>query len=193
MAKKKKNRKPGPGGFLSPGVVRALVLVAILILIGGAIAFFVLRARGRSSILAAHEPGLNKYLSIAQAGNAPESFLPGKVVTVDVAARAIDPLFLDLPEDCIARNPEEVSAVVLLDWQMKDTGLVVYRKDRPDVKVPLYDRTCAITVVDSASGLVTARGTVHAKTNPDKHSADDILEGRPTSQVLEFLGKLPRK
>ncbi|HYT91824.1 MAG TPA: hypothetical protein VEL76_24125 [Gemmataceae bacterium] len=196
---KRKKREQSEGGFtvpLSPGARRALVGLLILAVLGGVIYFLIVRFQGRSAILARHEASLQDYLKVRGTGAAPaQPYVRGKIVTVDRTVKEIDPIFLDLPADLRADSQEDVGAVVFLNWQMKDTGLVVVTKGTTPVPgAPrLYERTCDITVVDRTTGQVSAQTTVTSKLNQEKYVPDDIHEGRPVSQVLSYLTGLTRK
>jgi hypothetical protein len=194
-SRKRREQSEGLTFSLPPAAKRALVGVLIVSVIGGVALFFVLRARGRSTVLAGHESKLTEYL---RAGGAPcegEPYVRGKVVTVDRTLKEIDPLFLDLPGSLCAQSPEEVGAVVLLDWQMKDAGWIVTRNrsGKETHKSKFYEHLCDITVVDRVTGCVSARATVTNRNDPDKRLMADVMTGKPTPQVLSFLNSLPRK
>lgn len=124
--------------LLGLGMVAALVVIVIVV---------VIRFNVRSDMMAAHEPQLMEYLSVASSAPGPvNGFLQGKLITVDRVANVLDPIFLDLPDNLRASKPEEVGTVVFLKWDRRDTGHVIGRKVGvkidPATAEKLYEYTC---------------------------------------------------
>lgn len=175
--------------LLGLGMVAALVVIVIVL---------VIRFSVRSDMMAAHEPQLTEYLSLASSVPGPvDGFVKGKLITVDRVANVLDPIFMDLPDKLRASNPEEVGTVVFLKWDRRDTGLVIGRK--VGVKIDpasaerLYEYTCSITCVDRKTKQVIAQAKVSSKLNKDRFVVEDRHEWKPKAQVVAYLNGLPSK
>lgn len=137
---------------------------------------------------------IDEYLALGLSSNThpPEYASPnpirGKIVTVDVNSKSIDPLFLKLPENLKAKRPDEVGTVVFLT---RGTYLIRSYTDGSND----FASTCDVTVVDMSSGAIIATNHFIGKSPPLNNfsggSREDTVGPAPDDQILEFLENIP--
>ncbi len=110
----------------------------------------------------------------------------GKMVVVNVNEKGIDDLHFDLPRDLSASKPEEVSTVVLLTWEKRDTSSALYT-----VHTGRYAVVGHVRVFDWASKSEIASRMFFG--DPPEHPYRPGTGPRPDDQVLKFLTSLPRQ
>jgi hypothetical protein len=164
-------------------LVGALIVLGVVALVVGVVAFFVVSGANRSALLAAHKGRVQEYLKVSVGVRAPEDYLKGKVITVDTGLEDIDEeVFFALPAALRADRPEEVDTVVFLQWEIS-----------PFVGPAGCEYTCRMTAVEKATQIVTAKKEFRRRTGPDADKPEDRIAGKPSAAVAEFLAGLPRR
>jgi hypothetical protein len=110
--------------------------------------------------------------------------ITGKIITVDVTQQFIDPLFLRLPNDLKAIQPEDVGTIVLLR-----RGRNLYDSYTDGSKA--YISTCDVIVVDKTSGETIATNHFvgdEPVVSPYSGGSTQFIDGPgPDKQILSYL------
>ena len=142
-----------------------------------------------STAAAPFKPHMAEYLApVKNAGMA--GAVKGKMVVVNKATRDVDwDVFFDLPDDLRAAKPEEVGAVVWVEYG-RELGDLVYG----DEHLPSYVQTCKVTVLDNAGRDVIGSTALQGGPPPksiDEHDKEGVGP-KPTREVIDYLKSLPR-
>lgn len=120
-----------------------------------------------------------------QAGTTP--YLKGKLVVVNKTEMKVDDPYFDLPEDVKAVKPEEVSTIVLLDYDKSVAG-------RYTDGAAGYRYTAKVTVIDKTSGTIVGRTSFKGGEPPStKKGSGDEYGPKPSNEIKNYLLSLPRR
>jgi hypothetical protein len=132
----------------------------------------------RAANLSVFKPHLAGYLRPPErrslAGQAPQ----GKMLPIDVARRAVDDLYFDLPLWMRAVSPEEVRVVVWLRW-----GYVQIGRSR---RGNLHASIAQVTVIDVANNALVGETSIRG---PDPRGRNGLGE-KPVKQIVAYLYSL---
>ena len=110
------------------------------------------------------------------------------MIVVDTAAKDIDGVWYDLPDNLRAAKPEEVGTVVWVTWG-KD------QVDTYENGAPAYVQTCKVTVIDKQTQTVLWDSQQFRGDEPPMEidfSASEGSGSKPTEQVVDYLKGLPK-
>jgi hypothetical protein len=137
----------------------------------------------RKQIIDALSPEVPKYLERTppQPPLATGKF-KGKVVCIDLGAKQIDEDSLNhLPAALKATKPEEVGAVVWLEWRVEDGGIY---PDGSKAKIHVV----VITLIDHANrAILFAKKEIRGETAATKIGSGDRVGPKPWDKIITFL------
>jgi hypothetical protein len=171
-------------------VVFALV-PAVIIVVMGVNTWFSMR----EVPLKPFQAHLNEYLlketstGAESLGSIPSNPIRGKIITINVKAKSVDPLFLQLSKDLKATRPEEVGTIVLLK---RGGDLVASYTDGSNCSAQTVD----VTIIDNMSGEKIAvknnfRGDEPVCSGFSSGHAEDTWGPAPDDQIIAYLESLP--
>jgi hypothetical protein len=166
------------------------ILLLILLVIGlGVGGFFGIRYLARQGELGPFNDQINDYTApAARVGKEESPYVKGKVIPVNLKSKDVDWLYYDLPDNLRPTSPGEVGTVVWLDWG--------------EVKVGQYGsggggafvQTCKVTVIDKARRAIVGETVVRGSDPPRSSRRGSSASGsKPTTEVVQYLNRLPRK
>jgi len=116
-----------------------------------------------------------------------QSYISGKVITIDTNENKIDQIYFDLPEELMAKSPEEVSTIIWLNWGEVLVG-------RYTDGAGGYRIICEVTIIDKAKSAIVDKEIF---SGPDplsvKEGSGDRYGSKPTSEVIDYISTLPRR
>jgi hypothetical protein len=168
---------------------RVVIAVIVILMIVG-ISMGIKYGCERSSAMKPFETHLNEYTSIAglkEASPQEGQYIRGKVVSVDLTENKIDPLFLDLPPELIAKTPEEVETIIWLKW--KDVAVGHYTDGATGYRID-----CELTIIDKVELKIVDVKTYYGSDPPSaKSGSGDRYGSKPTYDIVNYLKALPRR
>lgn len=128
----------------------------------------------------------SEYASINPVKQSSKIPVKGKAVVVDKEEKKIDAdLFLSLPDDLAAKNPDETAVVVLVQRGESKVG-------RYTNGGGAYIYTCEVTVVDLATHALIAEKGFRGGPPPEEIRTGDGYGSRPDDDVIKYLTGLLR-
>jgi hypothetical protein len=116
------------------------------------------------------------------------SYIRGKVITVDIGENKLDQIYFDLPGDMAAKNPEEVGTIIWLKWE--DVRFGTYLPGGGTA----YQRTCEVTIIDKLETIIVDKKSFTGTSPPPTMLKEgDGYGSKPTDEVVDYLESLPRQ
>jgi hypothetical protein len=173
---------------LSSGCCGVLVVIGILFIAG--LIYGIITNLQQSADIKLFQEHIEDYVSIPnQQAISPftESYLTGKVITVDINKNEIDQIYFDLPEDLVAKTPEEVGTIIWLNWGEVLVG-------RYTDGAGGYRIICEVTIIDKANSEIIDKETLSGSDPISvKEGSGNRYGSKPTSEVIDYISTLPRK
>jgi len=116
------------------------------------------------------------------------SYIRGKVITVDIGENKIDRIYFDLPGDMAAKNPEEVGTIIWLKWEDVRVGTYIPGGGTA------YERTCEVTIIDKLEAIIVDKKSFTGTEPPPTMLREgDGYGSKPTDEIVDYLESLPRQ
>jgi hypothetical protein len=176
-------------GCKKPGC-RILISIFIILLIIG-ISLGIKYNCNVSNIQKLFEAHLQEYTVITGLNpdfQSENSYIRGKVITVDIGKNKIDQIYFNLPKDMVAKNPEEVGTIVWLKWEDVRVGTYSPSGDAA------YEITCEVTIIDKTEAIIVDKKSFTGTSPPPTMLREGPGYGsKPTDEVVNYLKSLPRR
>jgi hypothetical protein len=132
-------------------------------------------------------PRIDEYLSLPTKTKQGQAYIRGKVIPVSVEGKSIHSLYLDLPDDLRAVNPDEVGTILLLSCTSKTTGIYTGGG-------MATTETCELKIVDATIPEVIGAKTFDSERPPSttNNRLSQIMRVK-SHIIIKYLLSLPRK
>jgi uncharacterized membrane protein (UPF0136 family) len=165
---------------------------AVAVMLIGALPAYYWIARPKMALNPFNEH-LQEYLATASARNPEQEPMPadrpltGKLVSVDMKHKTIDPVFFDLSGDLRPKNPQEIGAIAALWWEERQIGTY-------GGKGGAYQEHCTVMVVDKSTGTLLAEKSFIGSMPPStsKNGASQTGD-KPYGEIREYLNGLAHR
>lgn len=168
--------------------IRLIILVVVVVALMGFGAYWGVVSLMHSRAAAPFKPHLAEYLAPTN-GPPVQGPVKGKMIVLDRKKGDVDwDVFFALPEGLRADKPEDVGAVVLIDWSKE-------KIDQYKNGAPAYRHSGTVTVIDHAKRAVIAVTQVQG-TEPPMEIDSNASEGngsKPSKEIVDYLKGLPRQ
>jgi len=173
---------------LSSGCCGVMVVAGIVLIAG--LIWGLVNNLQQSADIKVFQEHLDEYIAIpGQQTISPftESYISGKVITIDTDERKIDQIYFDLPKELVAKSPAEVSTIIWLDWGEVLVG-------RYTDGAGGYRIICEVTIIDKAKSAIVDKEVISGSDPLSvKEGSGDRYGSKPTSEVIDYISTLPRR
>lgn len=169
--------------------IQLLIIIGIVIFIGWHINNYSSQSE-RDKQIEPFQAHINEYTSsLSLVPSEKESYVSGKVITVDMANNKIDQTYFELSPDMAARSPNEVDSLVRIKCEDHTAGY--YTRDHPGYRI-----FCEVTVIDLTNSRISAQRSFYGSPPPSStrsYSRAACTGSRPTKDIADWLEELPHR
>jgi hypothetical protein len=142
----------------------------------------------RNAFAAPFQAHLAEYMPVAPQRDLQPPYRRGKVVPINLSAKGIDAMLVELPHPVRPDRPEDVGTIVWLQWRTEIVGRYTDNVDAFVVK-------CNVTLIDKSLGIIIAEQEFTGSQPPDRrqHHSDSNIGSTPNHEVMNWLLNLPVK
>lgn len=166
------------------------VMVVIVILFSAGLIYGIINNLQQSADVKLFQAHIGEYIAIPNQQTIPplaEAYIIGKVITVDIDENEIDHIYFDLPEELIAKSPEEVGTIIWLNWGEVLVG-------RYTDGAGGYRIICEVTIIDKEKSTIVDKETFSGSDPLSvKEGSGNRTGSKPTNEIINYISTLPRK
>lgn len=172
------------------------VLVGVIAMVAGAVWWAVsvenekqrIEQERRNAFAAPFQAHLAEYLPVAPQRDLQPPYRRGKVVPINLGAKGIDAMLVELPLSVRPNKPEDVGMIVWLQWRTETVGRYTDGVDAFIVK-------CNVTLIDKQQGIIIAEQEFTGSQPPQRRQNhnDPNIGSTPNHEVMNWLLNLPVK
>jgi hypothetical protein len=142
----------------------------------------------RIAFAAPFQAHLAEYLPAAPQRDLQQPYRRGKVVPINLGAKGIDAMLVELPPPIRPDKPEDVGMIVWLHWRTEVVGRYTDGVDAHMVK-------CNVTLIDKQLGIIIAEQEFTGSQPPQRRQnpGDPNIGSTPNHEVMNWLLNLPVK
>ncbi len=172
------------GGCGVAGVIRSIIVFVIIALGVGICAGIKSCIRGCNPKLAPFKKHLDEYTAAPDSTIVGDAYIKGKIITIDKEKNKVDPLYLKLPKELHATQPEEVGTIVWLEWGEEKDGTYTDGSGA-------YVYTCQVTIIDKSLRAIIGQRIFRGSSPPAvKTGAGSRYGSKPTNKIIDYLAYL---